>query len=80
MRLYIFKSESRPALRAFAADVVGSKLPRTHGPWTAVGIVGPSNDPPHRLSRAAIESAIEADGFQLWRTIEKAQAGREPDM
>ena len=40
MRIYIFKSETRKELRAFAADLAGSKLPQNHGPWTATGAIG----------------------------------------
>jgi hypothetical protein len=74
MRIYMFKSETREELRAFAGDLVGSKLPPRHGPWTAVGAVGPDKAPPHKLSRDAIEKAIEAEGFQLWRLASKAEA------
>jgi len=67
MRLYMFKSETRKGLRAFAGDPGGSKLPPQHGPWTATGIVGPEKDPPYNLSRGAIQEAIDGEGFQLWR-------------
>ena len=67
MRIYIFKSETRSELRAFAGDLDGSKLPEQHGPWTAIGSVGPTKDPPHNFSRGAIEAAIDGQGFQLWR-------------
>ena len=43
MRIYIFKSETRGGLRAFAGDLMGSKLPQSHGPWTATGAIGPDN-------------------------------------
>jgi hypothetical protein len=74
VRIYIFKSENRIGLRAFAGDPAGSRLPQQHGPWTAVGVVRPDADPPHKLSRASIERAIEAAGFQLWRLSAKAEA------
>jgi hypothetical protein len=32
MRIYIFKSETQKALRAFAGDLTASKLPENHGP------------------------------------------------
>ena len=67
MRIYIFKSETRKDLHAFAADVVGSKLPEPHGPWTVTGAIGPDNAPPYNFSRDTIEGAIDAEGFQLWR-------------
>lgn len=74
MRFYIFKSEKTKDLRAFAADRGGSKLPASHGPWTVVGVVGVDRAPPHNLSRAAIEEAIDGNGFQLWRLIKKTKA------
>ncbi|HLH96796.1 MAG TPA: hypothetical protein VKW08_16920 [Xanthobacteraceae bacterium] len=72
MRIYIFKSENRQGLRAFADDPSGSKLPQHHGPWTVVGVVRPESDPPHKFSRVSIERAIDAAGFQLWRLSAKA--------
>jgi hypothetical protein len=74
MRLYIFKSETRKELRAFAGDPAGSQLPRNHGPWTVTGVVALDRAPPHNLSRGAIEEAINAKGFQLWRLSKKAEA------
>lgn len=73
MRIYIFKSESKSGLRAFAGDLKGDKLPKNHGPWTATGVIGPDKAAPHNLSRDAIEEAIDAVGFQLWRLQEKAE-------
>ena len=52
----------------------GSKLPKNHGPWTATGIVGENSAPPHKMSREAIEKAINGEGFQLWR-MKKEEAG-----
>jgi len=74
MRLYIFKSEKRSDLHAFADDARGSKLPANHGPWTATGIVGQESAPPHNFSRGAIEEAMATKGFQLWRKMKKAGA------
>jgi len=74
MRIFIFKSETRRGLRAFAGDLTGSKLPQNHGPWTATGAIGPDNAPPHNLSRDAIQEAIDAEGFQLWRLSKKTEA------
>ncbi|MPZ59421.1 MAG: hypothetical protein GEU91_23645 [Rhizobiales bacterium] len=73
MRIYVFKSETTTRLRAFAGDAAGSNLPASHAPWTATGIVAADRAPPHNFSRDAIERAIEADGFQLWR-LRKAKA------
>jgi len=74
MRIYIFKSETRKGLQAFAGDLAGSRLPQQHGPWTATGAIGPEKAPPHNFSRDAIEGAIEAEGFQLWRLAKKTAA------
>ena len=74
MRMYIFKSETRLGLCAFAADPAGSQLPGNHGPWTVTGIVGPNSAPPHKMSRATIEQAIHAHGFQMWRLAKRAEA------
>ena len=73
-RIYIHKSDAIDGLRAFAADSAGTKLPSQFRPWHAVGVIGPEKDPPHKLSRAEIERAIDANGFQLWRMKTKAKA------
>jgi hypothetical protein len=74
MRLYIFRSDTKNELRAFASDMVGSKLPDQFGPWHAIGVVGPDKAPPYNLSRDDIEQAIDARGFQLWRMKRAAAA------
>jgi hypothetical protein len=74
MRIYIFKSETRRRLRAFAGDPAGSKLPNQHGPWTAIGVVSPEAEPPHKFSRLSIERALDGDGFQLWRLSAEVEA------
>jgi hypothetical protein len=74
MRIYIFKSETRKGLQAFAGDLVGSRLPQNHGPWTVTGAIGPDSVAPHNFSRDAIEEAIDAEGFQLWRLSKKTEA------
>jgi hypothetical protein len=74
IRIYVFKSEATKRLRAFAGDPDVNKLPRQHGPWTVTGTISPHNDPPHNFSRDAIEKAIDAEGFQLWRLRDKADA------
>jgi hypothetical protein len=71
MRIFIFKSEATAGLRAFAGDPDVSKLPGQHGPWTATGTISPDGAPPYNLSRNAIEKAIDAEGFQLWRLRDK---------
>lgn len=71
MRLFIFKSEPRPDLRAFGADLVGSQLPKQFAPWRAIGAVAPTGALPHKLSRDLIEAAVKTQGFQLWRMKQK---------
>jgi hypothetical protein len=72
MRIYVFKSDANSDLRAFAGDLMGSKLPGQLGPWHATGAFGPDNEPPHKLPREKIERAIDDRGFQLWRLKPKA--------
>jgi hypothetical protein len=74
MRLFIFKSASRPDLRAFGADLAGAQLPKQFSPWHAVGAIAPDKDPPHGLSRDVIEPAIKSQGFQLWRVSKRDDA------
>jgi hypothetical protein len=74
MHIFMFKSEAKSDLRAFAGDSSGSKLPAQHGPWQATGVIRPDRAPPHNLSRRAIEKAITGQGFQLWRVTEKKPA------
>jgi hypothetical protein len=38
-------------------------------------VVAPDRDPPHKLSREAIERAIDLHGFQLWRMKPQAKRG-----
>ena len=71
MRLYMFKSEKGNNLHAFAGDPGGSRLPAQHGPWTATDIIPSQNPPPHNISRSVVETAIESEGFQLWRMAKK---------
>ena len=37
IRIYIFQSETRKGLHAFAGAPMGSKLPQNHGLWTLPG-------------------------------------------
>jgi hypothetical protein len=73
MRIFIFKSEVDGKLRAFAGDLLGSKLPDQFRPWRAVGAIAPDSEPPHQLPREHIEKAINDHGFQLWRMRPKAK-------
>jgi len=71
MRIFIFKSEASPDLRAFSGDLAGLQLPSQFRPWRVVGAIAPDRDPPYKLSRDVIEAAINARGFQLFRLSKK---------
>jgi hypothetical protein len=71
MRIFIFKSETKPDLCAFGGDLAGLQLPSQFKPWRAVGAIAPHQDPPYRLSRDVIEAAINGRGFQLFRLSKK---------
>ena len=78
MNIYIFTSERKPDLRAFAGDPGGSKLPSQFRPWHAVGVVGAAKALPHNISRPVVEDAIAAEGFQLWRVKSQETAVARP--
>lgn len=72
MRIFIFKSDVSPRLRAFGGDLVGSQLPKQFSPWRAIGAIAPDREPPYNLSRRVIETAINECGYQLWRKTDKS--------
>ena len=45
MRIFIFKSDASPDLRAFGGDLIGSRLPKQFKPWRAVGAIAPEPGP-----------------------------------
>jgi len=67
MQIYMFRSQPKRDLQAFTGDVAGSQLPGQFAPWHATGVIKADRKPPHNLSRDEIESAINEQGFQLWR-------------
>jgi hypothetical protein len=71
MRIFIFKSEVNPDLRAFGGDLPGTQLPGRFKPWHVVGAIAPNQDPPYKLPRDLIEAAIKDRGFQLFRLSKK---------
>ncbi|HET9904784.1 MAG TPA: hypothetical protein VFQ27_13900 [Xanthobacteraceae bacterium] len=73
MRLFMFKSEAKPDLQAFAGDPSGSALPKQFAPWVATGVVAEGRSPPHGMSRQHIEDAIAEHGFQMWRMKKSAE-------
>ena len=58
MRIFVFKSEAKPELRAFGGDLAGIKLPAQFKPWRAVGTIAPNQDLPYKIARDDIERAI----------------------
>ena len=67
MRIFIFESQSRDGLCAFAGDIAGTRLPGRVGPWRLVAGSPPGSSLPHKIPRRMIERAIGAQGFQMWR-------------
>jgi hypothetical protein len=65
--LYMFRSGKADGLCSFSRDARGKHLPQKFAPWTGFGVVRQDQQPPHGLSRQAIESGIDANGYQLWR-------------
>ncbi|MFY9840163.1 MAG: hypothetical protein WAK55_27580 [Xanthobacteraceae bacterium] len=74
MRIFIFKSETSPELRAFGGDLAGTRLPIQFKPWHAVGSIAPEGEFPYKLSRELIETAINDCGYQLWRMRKKSKS------
>jgi len=77
MRIFIFKSEASPGLRAFGGDLAGLSLPSQFRPWRAVGAIAPDREPPYNVTRESIETAINNCGYQLWRMRKKKSATGE---
>jgi hypothetical protein len=68
MRIFVFKSEGREGLHAFAGDLAGFRLPAQFKPWSATGSIAPDGNFPYKnLSRDAIETAIRDQGYLLYR-------------
>jgi hypothetical protein len=67
MKIYMFKSQKKPDLRAFTRDRAGDTLPQQFAPWHVTGVVTSDKPGPFNLSREAIEESINTQGFQLWR-------------
>jgi hypothetical protein len=67
MRIFVFESQTRQGLHAFAGDIAGSRLPGRVGPWRLIGGSPPGRSLPHGIPRRMIERAIGTEGFQLWR-------------
>ncbi len=63
MRIFIFKSETSPELRAFGGYLAGSRLPVQFRPWHAIGAIAPEGEFPYN-----------ACGYQLWRMRKKTKS------
>lgn len=74
MRIFIFKTAASSGLRAFTGDSDARVLPSSHGPWHPIGVIRPEVDPPYNFKRDAIEKAIAANGYQLFRLKKKSAA------
>ena len=74
MRIFVFESQSRQGLHAFAGDIAGTRLPDRVGPWRLVRASPPGGSLPHGISRRTIERVIGAEGFQLWRLKDTVDA------
>jgi hypothetical protein len=72
MRIFVFRSQSRNSLCAFAGDIAGSRLPEKFGPWRRVATVPRGVALPHGVARQPVEEAITAEGFQLYRIKAKS--------
>jgi hypothetical protein len=79
IRIFVFKSETNPELRAFGGDLAGTMLPSQFRPWHAVGSIAPNSDFPYSLSRKSIETAINDCGYQMWRTPKKSKKSADSD-
>lgn len=74
MRIFVFESQTRQGLNAFAGDIAGSRLPERVGPWRLISGSPSGSALPHSISRRTIERAIGSTGFQLWRLKDTAVA------
>lgn len=72
--LYLFRSKNSPEYSCYCRDSQGGQLPEKFAPWIAVGVLRPDQNPPHGLSRQAIETGIEASGFQLFRSKQRVRS------
>ena len=61
MRLFMFTSQAKDDLHAFAGDESGSKLPAKYGPWGLTGTLNSRETPPHQIL-AQDHRAVDLDG------------------
>ena len=72
LNLYMFRSTKSEGLCGFSRNSSGQDLPDKFAPWQGFGVVRNDQQPPHGLSRKAIETGIDTNGYQLWRSKKKA--------
>ena len=65
--IFMFRSRTSEGLCGFSRNSQGTSLPEKFAPWVGFGVVRADQQPPHGLSRIAIESGIDLNGYQLWR-------------
>jgi hypothetical protein len=70
--IYMYRSGKAPELSCFSRGAKGEGLPEKLAPWTAYGVLRADQTPPHKLSRKAIETGIDENGYQLYRSRTKA--------
>ena len=70
--IFMFRSRTMEGLCGFSRNPQGARLPEKFAPWIGFGVVRTDQQPPHGLSRDAIESGIAANGYQLWRPKKKS--------
>lgn len=70
--LFLFRSDTAPALHAYSGSRAGHRLPPKLGPWSYVSLVGPGQSPERGLRRVDIETGIAKAGYQMWRRKVKA--------
>ena len=49
MRIFMFTSQAKADLHAFAGDEGGTRLPEKYAPWGLTGALGSRESPPHRI-------------------------------
>ena len=74
MRVFMFVSQAKDGLHAFAGDESGSKLPAKYGPWDFVATIDSYQRFPFGFPRKAVEEEIASRGYQLWRMKPESMA------
>ena len=91
MRIFVFKSEANPHLRAFGGDLAGGQLPKQFAPWRAIGAIARPQPSPQpfprrdrggyqraRLPALAAEQAAQSDLVRYRRNRRQRYYGTQP--